>query len=138
MELVQDRLIVWNSKRLREIDEAKVTVISFLKKGYSVLSKKTGEKITKFHPSLEEVIVKASDRAERSILKILCDLGDDKVCWDKENGRQAKEAKLKFIEFLGKGYKAYSVDHESKKKQRITEFDVDAEEILLIPPTAKG
>jgi len=137
MVLVQDRMVVWNASRLKEIDEAKATIVPFLKKGYKVLNK-GGEAITKFHPSLEEVLIKATSTEGKSVLKILCDLGDDRLCWSKENGREAKEAKLKFMEFLGKGFKAYSVDSLGKKKQKIEEFDVDAEEILMVPPTVKG
>ena len=60
------------------------------------------------------------------------------VIWEKENGKQAKEAKAKFVELLDAGYKAYSVDAKGKKNKRIYEFDIDAEEIIMIPKTSRG
>ena len=50
----------------------------------------------------------------------------------------AKEAKAKFEELLGKNYMAFSVDSEGKKNRKIEEFDIDAEEILMVPPTSAG
>ena len=45
---------------------------------------------------------------------------------------------IRYYTLTKKGYKAYSVDRNGNKNRRIKEFDVDAEEILMIPPTAKG
>ena len=48
------------------------------------------------------------------------------------------EAKTKFVDLLGKGYKAYSVDNKGKKKRRIHEFDVDAGKISIASPMGRS
>lgn len=136
MELVMDQRIIWDKSRLKEIDEAKSTIMSYKREGYEVL-KADGTPMERFHPNLEEVLVKARKICKR-VLKILTEQGDERVVWDKEKGLEAKQAKKDFIKFLDKKYKAYSVDVKGKKNRRIYEFDVDAEEILMIPPTSKG
>lgn len=131
-----DRRIVWDSMRLKEIDEAKSEIMKFKRAGYEVILA-DGKPMERFNPRFEEVIVKAR-KVSKKVLKILCEKGDERIVWDKENGHEAKEAKAKFSEFLKKGYKAYSVDSKGQKNRRIEEFDVDAEEILMIPQTVKG
>jgi len=88
-------------------------------------------------PYLEELIIRAKKTCLR-MMKILNESGDDRLVWDRDNGKQAKEAKAKFEELLGKNYMAFSVDSKGNKNRRIEEFDVDAEEILMVPPTSKG
>ena len=134
--LVMDRRIVWDSTKLREIDEAKSLVREYRAKGH-IITKADGTPLDKFVPSLEEAIIKAQT-VVKSVLKILSEKGDERLVWDKENGREAKEAKNKFEEFMKKNYMAFSVDSKGKKNRKIEEFDVDAEEILMVPPTSKG
>lgn len=135
-ELVMDQRIVWDRNSMKQVDEAKAKFRKFRAKGHEILTA-AGDILERFNPHIEEFVVKAAKNAKRT-MKILCDKGDDRIVWDKENGRQAKEAKAKFEELVGKGYKAYSVDSKSRKNRRIHEFDVDAEEILMTPPTTKG
>jgi len=135
-ELVMDQRIPWNSLHLKEIDEAKKTYIKFKKLGY-IITKIDGTILEKFSASLEEFIVKAQ-KTTKKVMKILNDKGDERVVWEKENGKQAKEAKSRFLKLIKDGYKAYSVDRKGEKNRRIEEFDIDAEEILMVPVTAKG
>lgn len=135
-EIVMDRRIVWDSRKLKEVDEAKAMVRDYRSQGY-LITKADGTPLERFIPSLEEVIVKAQKVAKR-VMKILCEKGDERLVWDKENGKEAKEAKTKFEELLSKGFTAFSVDSNGKKNRKIEEFDVDAEEILMIPKTSKG
>jgi hypothetical protein len=135
-ELVMDLRIVWDSGNLRQIDKAKSEYRKYRSKGYDIL-KSDGTPLERFLPSLEEIIVKAHRTCKR-VLKILNEKGDERLVWDKENGKQAKEAKAKFEELMAKGYMAFSVDSQGNKNRKIVEFDVDSEEILLIPPTSKG
>ena len=122
-ELVMDRRIVWDSRKLKEIDEAKATIRTYRAQGY-VIVKADGTPLDKFIPSLEEVIVKAQ-KVLKSVMRILCEKGDERLVWDKENGKEAKEAKAKFEELLKKGYTAFSVDFKGKKNRKIEEFDVE-------------
>jgi len=134
--LVMDRRIVWDSKNKKEVEEAKKIMLDFKRKGHLIL-RATGEKVEYFRPYFEELIIKA-EKIQKNVMKILCESGDDRIVWDKEDGYEAKEAKAKFEELMGKGYKAYSVDSKGQKNRCIKEFDIDAEEILMVPPTAKG
>ena len=136
MELVMDERIVWDANSLKQIDEAKSKERKYQSLGYLVVLN-DGKPMEKFHPSFEEVIVKAN-KVFKKVLKILCEKGDERIVWDKEDGKEGKQAKAKFEEFMKKGYKAYSVDRNGNKNRRIEEFDVDAEEVLMIPETAKG
>jgi len=135
-ELVMDRRVVWNSLKLKEIDEAKATYMAYKRQGYLILAP-DGSPLERFKPRLEEFIIKAT-KVCKKVLKILCDKGDERLVWDRENGQEAKEAKAKFVQFMNQGYKAYSVDAQGNKNKRIEEFDVDAEEILMVPKTVKG
>jgi hypothetical protein len=136
MELVMDQRVVWDPRKLKEIDEAKKIIMDFKNKGHKILLA-DGSPMTRFNSSLAEVIVKV-EKLKKSVLKILSEKGDERVVWDKDNGQEAKEAKVKFLELIKKGYTAYSVDVNGQKNQKIDEFDVDAEEILMVPKTVKG
>ena len=131
-----DLRLVWDSKRLKEIDEAKAEYRKYRSQGYEI-QKSDGTAIDKFMPYLEELVIKAK-KTYNHVMKILNDKGDERLVWDKENGKQAKEAKAKFEELLGKKYMAFSVDTQGDKNRKIEEFDVDAEEILMVPPTSAG
>jgi len=131
-----DQRIVWNSSRLKEIDEAKKTIVAYKRKGHKIVLP-DGSPMLRFNANFEEVIIKA-ERVSGSILRILNEKGDERLAWNRDNGLEAMQAKEKFTELLNKGYIAYSVDLEGNKKNKIEEFDVDAEEILMVPPTMKG
>jgi hypothetical protein len=136
-ELVMDRRIVWNPRRLKEIDEAKVVIMDYKRQGYVITKADGVTPMDRFLPSLAEVIIKAQ-KITQKIMKILCATGDERVVWDKNDGPEALQAKERFKDLLKQGYKAYSVDSKGKKNRPIEEFDVDAEEILMIPKTVKG
>ena len=135
--LVMDRQIVWSPLKLKEIDEAKSIYFQFKRLGHQIL-KTNGDVVERFEPSLGALIIKTIKTEVTHIMKILSDAGDEKIVWDKNNGKQAKRAKETFEQFLAKKYTAYSTDAQGKKKKQITEFDVDAEEIIIIPPTSRG
>jgi hypothetical protein len=137
MELVMDQRLVWDPCNIKEVDEAKSRYLGYRRSGHTIL-KPDGTDMVRFAPTVGEAIVKAGRALTKHLMKILSDKGDERILWDKEDGREAKEAKKKFMEFVGKGYMAYSVDSRGQKNRRIEEFDVDAEEILMIPPTSKG
>jgi len=134
--LVLDRRILWDSKSLKSIDQAKKIIMEYKRAGYMIL-KVNGEIMERFHPRFEELIIKTK-KIFAHIMKILSDKGDDRLTWDKDNGREAKEAKIKFYDLLKQGYMAFSVDNQSRRNRRIKEFDVDAEEILMVPKTVKA
>jgi len=136
MELAMDLRIVWDKNRLREIDEAKAEIMKYKRSGYEILLA-DGKPMEKWSPFLEEVVIRAK-KLGKHVMKILSEKGDERLVWDKEDGSEAKQAKLKFVELIKNGYSAYSVGVDGKKNRKIEEFDVDMEEILMIPATVKG
>lgn len=136
MELVMDRRIVWDSKKMREIEEAKSEIRKYRAQGYEIL-KPDGSPLDRFMPYLEEVVIKAQKTVKR-VMKILCEKGDERIVWDRDSGKEAMEAKVRFEDLIKKNYMAFSVDTKGNKNRKIEEFDVDAEEILMVPPTSKG
>lgn len=136
-EMVMDERIVWDSMRLKEVDEAKSRIMQLKRQGHPVFLADGITPMERFSSQLEEVVVKAK-KLTKSILKILSEEGDTRLTWDRENGNEALEAKKKFTDLLKQGYTAYSVDVNGKKNRKIEEFDVDAEEILMVPKTVKG
>lgn len=135
--LVMDRIVPWNANSLKQLDEAKAIFYSFLRQGYVIVDSKN-QVIRRFQPAAEQFKILAEKVSNKNEMKILCDKGDDRITWSRENGRESIEAKKKFEEFLAKNYTAYSVDRKGKKNRKIEEFDVDAEEVIMVPPTAKG
>ena len=135
-ELVMDKRVVWDSKSLKEIDEAKAIIMQYKRAGYEI-QLEDGSPMERWSPTYEEVVIKATP-TRKNTMKILSESGDDRIVWDVEDSEESQHAKNKFDELIKKGYKAYSVDLNGKKNIRIEEFDVEAEEILMVPPTAKG
>ncbi len=135
-ELVMPKKILWDSKSLKSIDQAKKIIMEYKKAGYMIL-KINGKIMERFNPRLEEVVIKTK-KIFAHIMKILDVTGDDRLTWDRDNGKEAKEAKKRFYELLKQGYMAFSVDNKSERNRRINEFDVDAEEILMVPKTVKA
>jgi len=135
-ELVMDQLIVWDAGNKKQVEEAKIQILQFKRLGYEILLA-NGKPMVWFRPYYEQVLVKAR-RVCKNVMKILNANGDDRIVWDRDNGFEAMEAKKKFEDLLRKGYKAYSVGPDGKKGRRIKEFDVDAEDIIMVPKTSKG
>ena len=137
MELTMDLQIVWDKTHIKQIDQAKELFRSFKKEGYVTTLEDKKTVVKKFNPMLETIVV-LSKKAKGHLMKILTEKGDERLVWDMDSGSEAKQAKNKFYELIKKGYKAYSVDRKGEKNRRITEFDVEAEEILMIPETVKA
>ena len=137
-ELVMNARLCWDSRKKKQVEEAKQWFVAFKRKGVPIQDK-DGKLVKYFRPHYEELVAIADqDVSGRRTLKILCENGDERIVWDVNNGRQAKEAKEKYLDLVKKGYAVYSVDTKGRKNRRIDEFDVESEELLAIPPTAKG
>ena len=135
MEMVLNTRLIWNPGRMAEVEEAKQTYLKYRSEGYEI-KKADGTLVERFM-NVGELLVLAKKLCGR-IMTILSKEGDERLTWDKENGPEAKQAKAKFEELMKKNYMAFSVDSKGKKNRQIEEFDVDAEEILMIPPTSRG
>ncbi len=138
MELVLDTRIMWDKTHLKQIDQAKTMFMRYKRQGYQFTNESKTAIIERFNPALEEIVVLAKKVTKKHEMKILNQKGDERIVWDKDDGIEAKQAKERFNQLLKDGWKAYSVDRDGKRNRKIVEFDVDAEEILMVPKTAKG
>jgi len=64
--------------------------------------------------------------------------GDTKVVWDSENKDEVALAKKQFDEAMDKDFTAYRVKKGGKNSMKMTEFDPDAEQIILVPVVEGG
>lgn len=71
-------------------------------------------------------------------LAIMGRQGDLPVAWDKTKPEQVETARRMFKDLRAKGYLAFTVNKEQARDQQITEFDPEAEKIILSPPLAGG
>jgi hypothetical protein len=66
-------------------------------------------------------------------------MGDLKVIWDRSKPEEVQAARKQFDEMRKKGYLAFSVKgKDGAKDEQITEFDPDAERIILAPAMRGG
>jgi hypothetical protein len=66
-------------------------------------------------------------------------MGDLKVIWDRMRQEEVQAARKQFDEMRKQGYLAFSVKgKDGEKGAQITEFDPDAERIILAPPMRGG
>ena len=75
-----------------------------------------------------------------SEMRVMCDkAGDLKTVWDKDKPDEVEAARNQFNNLVGKKkYVAFKVKKDGSKGSKITEFDEDAEAIILAPPLAGG
>jgi len=65
--------------------------------------------------------------------------GHDRIIWDRRFRDQIGDARDKFQELVRRGFTPYLVKKDGTKHNRpIDEFDPDAEEIIMVAPTAAG
>jgi len=137
-DLIMNTRFCWDTEDKSQVEEAKQWFVSFKRKGVTIQDS-AGKTVQFFRPHYGELVALATPaHSGNRLMKILCEAGDERLVWDREKGQEAKQAKDKFLDLLKKGYSAYSVDTKGHKNRRIEEFDVEAEEILRIPPTANG
>jgi hypothetical protein len=72
------------------------------------------------------------------IMRKLGSEGDVKIEWNPENTEEVAKAREIFEKALKDKFAAFRVDVAGGKGQRITEFDPEAEKIILTPPMAGG
>ncbi len=71
-------------------------------------------------------------------LCVLDHTGDTKLIWNPNNTDEVEAAKATFDRLRSKGYLAYQVGPDGSKADVITEFDPNAEKIILAPPVRGG
>jgi len=71
-------------------------------------------------------------------MSVMDGTGDTKIIWDSGNTEEIENAHKTFKRMKKKGFIAYSVEGDGGKGKVLTEFDQDAERIILAPPLAGG
>jgi hypothetical protein len=71
-------------------------------------------------------------------IAIMDTTGDTKVIWNAGNPDEVAAAKETFKSLRKKGYLAYSVKGDGSKGTALTEFDMSAEKLIMIPPIVGG
>lgn len=64
--------------------------------------------------------------------------GDTHVIWDAANADEVANARRMFNDLRSKGFFAYAVTGEGRKGRQVTEFEPDAQKIIMAPPMAGG
>jgi hypothetical protein len=71
-------------------------------------------------------------------MRIIDMTGDTKIIWDSSKQAEVDNARRTFDDLRKKKYNAYSVKKDGEKGVVITEFDAEAEKIIMAPPMAGG
>jgi hypothetical protein len=73
-----------------------------------------------------------------SELRVIDQTGDTKIIWSADNQDETEAARETFKRLKGKGYAAFSVKKDGEKGKILSEFDPEAEKIILAPPVRGG
>lgn len=76
------------------------------------------------------------DLVEKAGLNVVA--GDTKLIWDGGNQDEVDAARETFKRLKGKGYAAYAVKKDGEKGKVVTEFDPEAEKIIMAPAVVGG
>ena len=64
--------------------------------------------------------------------------GDTKLIWSSENADEVEHARKTFEDMTKKGFSAFKVKKMGGQGERITEFDSEAEKMILVPMLRGG
>lgn len=64
--------------------------------------------------------------------------GDVRVTWNARDSDEVAAAKKQFDDLRDRRFLAFAVTGDGSKGEQITEFDADAQKIILAPPMAGG
>lgn len=64
--------------------------------------------------------------------------GDTKILWDADNEDEVAERPLGVSDLRKKGYAAFAVAAKGKQGEKITEFDPEAESLIMVPAIQGG
>jgi hypothetical protein len=129
--------IEWDDSDKKQVEEAKKIYQHARMDGRLIVDFK-GNAIANFHPSLLGFIIKETELKEHEFaVRVLDETGDRRLIWDASDPSQVCEAVKLFDEYLSKGWRAYSVDINGKRRRKITRFDINTLEVFFIEKTTK-
>jgi hypothetical protein len=73
-----------------------------------------------------------------SYASILCQKGDTKLIWNKNNADEVSNAKRTFDDLRKKGFLAFKVTDDGSKGEQINDFDANVERMIMVPPMVGG
>ena len=82
--------------------------------------------------------LEAAAIAGKGVMAILDQTGDTKLIWDRNNEDEVENAKETFKRLTKKGHTAYLVKKDGEKGKVMTEFDPDAQAIVMAPRMVGG
>ena len=124
-------IIEWDDNDKRQIEEAKEHYRKARSEG-RVITDIDHNVIQHFRPSLSGIIIKEKELKENEFaVRVFDETGDRRLIWDMLDPDQIKEAANLFNEYIGKGWRAYTVDDSGKSRRRIHKFDIEKQEILF-------
>jgi hypothetical protein len=71
-------------------------------------------------------------------MRVLGKEGDTRLTWNARDTDEVDAVRKQFDELRGKRFKAYAVAEDGGKGTEITEFDPNAQKIIMAPPMAGG
>ena len=80
----------------------------------------------------------AKDEVKKSVLAVMDHTGDTKIMWDADNEAEVEVAKKTFDSLRKKGYSAFKTNKKGEAGERITEFDPQAERLIMAPQLQGG
>lgn len=71
-------------------------------------------------------------------MRVIDRTGDTKIIWDSAKDAEVENARRTFNDLRKKKYNAYMVKKDGEKGAVITEFDPEAEKIIMAPQMVGG
>lgn len=134
----QNALIIeWDDSKPKEIEEAKTKYREAREEG-RVVTLHNGEIAEVFRPYYKCIIIKESEMSETQFSARFHDeTGDRRLIWDANSPEEIEEAADLFREYLGKGWRAYTVNRHGRRGKRIYGFNQDTLEIFFDESSVK-
>jgi hypothetical protein len=124
--------ISWTKGHLKQIEKAKA-FYQQARRESRIVTDLEDHPLEYFDPGLLGIKIKevALQDGEFS-LRILNEHGDETITFSANFSEQVKAAEKKFDEYLKKGWTAYAVSGDGKRKRRITSFNANLQEITFL------
>ena len=138
MTLPQDNVplrVEWDDADKKQIEDVK-KIYQYARQKNRTITDINGNVLDAFHPSLKGFIIKQVELKDSEFaVRVLDETGDRRLIWDSDDPQQVAEAIKLFDDYLSRGWRAYSVNHDGTKRRRILGFNQDTLEVLFIEKT---
>jgi len=127
-------IVPWTKNHNYQIEKAKSRYIQARSEG-RLITNLDDKPIDRFHPDLLGFKIKGPAlKDDEFSVRILNDLGDETIMFSSAIPEQVAAAEKKFGEYMAKGWTAYVVSRDGKKKRQITAFNAEMCEITFVEP----